>query len=107
MLSRKDEKSEVLKPIHFFPSSLSDSQRNYAAGQLEGWALVVAMRKWRVYLKAAPKVILITAHNPLRWLRRQRDSRHTFARRLMGVEEIPYEIRYRLVSQMPCLIISA
>ena len=67
-----------LQPIDFFSSSLSASQRNYSAGQLEAWALIAAVRKWRVYLRPAPKVEIITDHNPLRWLREQRDPRHTY-----------------------------
>ena len=47
------------------------------------------------YLRASPKIYLITDHNPLQWLRKQRDPRHTFARWLMELEELPYQILYR------------
>ena len=79
VLSQKDKRTGQLRPIDYFSSSLSPAQRNYSAGQLEAWALVAACRKWNVYLRGSEKVELITDHNPLRWLRKQRDPRHTFA----------------------------
>ena len=52
VLSQLDESTGKLRPIQFFSSSLSSTQKNYSAGQLEAWALVAATRKWSVYLKA-------------------------------------------------------
>ena len=77
VLSQEDRKSGNLKPVCYFSSVLSASQENYSAGQLEAWALVAATRKWGIYLKATQKVFLLTDHNPLKWLRNQRDPRHT------------------------------
>ena len=95
VLSQRDDRTDQLRPISFFSSALSSAQKNYSAGQLEAWALVAATRKWGLYLKSAPEVTLITDHNPLQWLRKQKDPRHTFARWLMELEEIPYNIQYR------------
>ena len=94
-MSQRNDKTGKLHPIDFFSSSLSPSQRNYSAGQLETWGLVEAVRKWNTYLRAAPTVELITDHNPLHWLREQKDPRHTYARWLLELEEIPYVISYR------------
>ena len=80
VLSQRDESTGQLRPIDYFSSSLSPSQRNYSAGLLEAWGLVAACRKWSVYLRGSEKVELITDHNPLLWLRNQQDPRHTFAR---------------------------
>ena len=57
--------------------------------------LVSAVRKWAVYLKAAPEVVFLTDHNALKWMRRQKDPRHTMARWLLELEELPYRIEYR------------
>ena len=38
---------------------------------------------------------MITDHNPLRWLREQKYPRHTFARWLLELEDIPYKIVFR------------
>ena len=94
VLSQKNEHTGHLRPIDYFSSSLSPAQRNYSAGQLEAWALGngTSCRKWNVYLRGSEKVELITDHNPLLWLRNQRDPRHTFARWILELEEYNYEI---------------
>ena len=97
--------------IEFYSSALSPSQRNYSAGELEAWAIVAALRKCRVYLQAACKVIIITDHNSLTWLRRQKDPRNKYARWIMELESYNYEILYRkgvengaadFLSRTPC-----
>ena len=95
VLSQLDENTGKLRPIHFFSSSLSPSQRNYSACQLEAWSLVAATRKWSVYLKGAPGVTLLTDHCPLQWLKQQKDPKHTYARWLMELQELPFIIEYR------------
>ena len=95
VLSQLDEKTGKLRPIQYFSSSLSPSQKNYSAGQLEAWALVAATRKWSVYLKGAAGITLLTDHCPLQWLKQQRDPKHTYARWLMELQELPFKIGYR------------
>ena len=56
---------------------------------------MAACRKWRTYLRGADKVQLMTDHNPLRWMRDQRNPRHTFAQWIMELEKYKYEIIYR------------
>ena len=74
------------QPIGFFSAGLTPEQRRYAAGELEAWAIVAAVRKWRTYLRAATKIVIVTDHNPLAWLRRQKDPRNKFARQLLELE---------------------
>ena len=95
VLSQLDEETGILRPIQYFSSSLNSSQKNYSAGQLEAWALVAAARKWSVYLKGATEVTFLTDHCPLQWLKQQRDPKHTYARWLMELQELPFKIRYR------------
>ena len=95
VLSQRDTKTGRLRPISYFSSSLSSSQRNYSAGQLEAWAIVLAARKWSVFLRAAPEAIFLTDHCPLQWLKNQKDPRHTYARWVIELEELPYRIEYR------------
>ena len=95
VLSQNNKYTGSLQPISYFSSGLTESQKLYSAGQLEAWALVAASRKWDLYLKAAPKVILVTDYCPLQWLRRQKDPRHQFARWLLELETIPYTITFR------------
>ena len=83
------------KPIAFFSSKLSMTQRNYSASELEAWAIVAASRKWRKYLDAAEKVVFLSDHNSLQWMRRQRNPRGKFARWIMELDSLNYEIQYR------------
>ena len=57
--------------------------------------MIAASRKWKKYLQAATKVYLVTDHNPLVWLRRQADPRHKFARWIMELESLIYEVVYK------------
>ena len=51
--------------LEFCSSKLNDAQRKYSAGELETYAVVAALRKWKVYLQAASRVVIITDHHPL------------------------------------------
>ena len=82
-------------PNRFLLLFSQSKSTNYSAGQLEAWAIVTAVRKWNIYLRAGSKVELVTDHNPLRWMRQQKDTKHTYARWLLELEEIPYVISYR------------
>ena len=93
VLLQKDEESK-LRPIAFFSSGLTESQKRYCAGELECWALIAASRKFRKYLQAASKIYFISDHNPLCWLRKQRDPRHKFAQWIQELESFNYEVRY-------------
>ena len=55
----------------------------------------MASRKWRKYLEAAPGITILSDHNPLVWMRHQRDPRGKFARWLIELEGLRYEIQYR------------
>ena len=93
ILSQKDRLGK-LRPLGYSSSGLTKAQRNYSAGELECWALIAASRKWRDYLHAASKVVFVSDHNPLCWLRRQKDPRGKFSRWVQELEAVEYEIRY-------------
>ena len=95
VLSQRDPATSKFRPICYYSSSLSPSQKSYSAGQLEAWALVSAARKWSVYLRAASEVVFLTDHCPLQWLRSQKDPRHTYARWILELESLPYRVEYR------------
>ena len=94
-LSQQDSDDKVLKPIGYFSSSLDVHQRNYSAGERECWPIIAATRKWRTYCRAASKLNIITDHHPLKWLREQKDPRGKYARWILELEELPYEIQPR------------
>ena len=93
VLSQLDNDNR-LRPLAYFSTGLNQSQRKYSAGEVECWALIAVSRKFRDYLKAACKTIFLSDHNPLQWLRKQRDPRNKFARWILELEELDYEIRY-------------
>ena len=88
-----------MRPISFFSSQLNESQKRYSAGEQEAWAIVAASSKWRKYLEAAPGITILSDHNPLVWMRHQRDPRGKFARWLIELEGLSYEIQYRKGSE--------
>ena len=90
-----DERTGKVRPIEYFSSSLSPSQRNYSAGQLEAWAAIAAIRKWAVYLKGAIGIVLHTDHCPLKWILAQEDPKPTFTRWLMELQGMPLRIETR------------
>ena len=94
ILSQEDAGGR-LRPLAFFSSGLTATQQNYSASEIECWAMISATRKWSVYVNAAPKVFLISDHNPLTWLRRQRDPRRKFARWITELESLNYTVVYR------------
>ena len=91
----QQEKDGARVPVEFFSAGLTPAQRRYAPGELEAWAIVAAVRKWRTYLRAATRIVIVTDHSPLTWLRRQKDPRNKFARWLLELEAYDYEIEYR------------
>ena len=90
VLSQNDMNTGKLLPIRYHSSALSDSQKNYSAGQSEAWALVAAARKWAVYISGASEVVFVTDHWSLQWLRRQRDPRHTYPRWILELKGLPH-----------------
>ena len=88
------KETEELRPIAYFSSGLTESQKKHSAGELECLALIAASRKFRKYLQAANKVHFISDHNPLCWLCRQKDPRHKFARWIQELESFDYEVQY-------------
>ena len=72
VLAQDNEQGQV-KPLAFFSSALNPAQQKYSVGEREAWAIVAAARKWQKYLHAAVEVVIWTDHNPMVWLRSQRD----------------------------------
>ena len=64
MLAQKE--GDVLVPVAFCHHALSPAERKYDTTEKELLAVVLACRKWRIYLDQP--FDLITDHNALRWL---------------------------------------
>lgn len=83
----------MLHPVAYFSDSVNKSQRNWAPTTKEAFALILAVRHWYVYL-AGNHFVLNSDHNPLVYLRDQKDPRGKFGRWIMELEEFDYEINY-------------
>ena len=77
---------------HIFSSKLSKTLRNYSTTELEAWAVAATYRKFRKYLEAADRVVVISDHNFLQWMRTQPDPRGKFSRWIMELEPLQYEV---------------
>ena len=64
------------------------------AGELECWALVASSWKFQKYMQAAPGVRFMSDHNPLVWLKKQRDTRGKFTRWVQELELLNYQVDY-------------
>ena len=82
-----------LHPVAYFSTALQKSQQNWSATTKEAFALVLAVRHWNVYL-AGTKFTLNSDHNPLTFLRTQKDPRGKIGRWISELEEFDYTIRY-------------
>ena len=80
-------------PVAYFSTALQKSQQNWSATTKESFALVMAVRHWHVYLAGRP-FVLKTDHNPLVFLRSQKDPRGKIGRWINELEEFDYKIQY-------------
>ena len=92
VLSQLDD-HEQLHPIAYFSTALQPSQQNWSATTKEAFALVLAVRHWHVYL-AGTRFVLNSDHNPLTFLRSQKDSRGKIGRWVNELEEFDYVVQY-------------
>ena len=100
-MSQCDDEGKI-HPIAYFSSGLTYEQKKYAAGELECWAVIAATRKFSKYLPAAPHVKILTDHNPLVWLKKQKDPRGKFTRWILELESINYLIDYIRGTENAC-----
>ncbi len=92
VLSQMGSDSKI-HPVAYFSDTVQKSQKGWAPVTKEAFALILAIRHWYVYL-AGNHFILHSDHNPLVYLREQKDPRGKFGRWIMEMEEYDYEIRY-------------
>ena len=82
-----------LHPIAYYSTAFTKAQQNYAPTTAKASALVLAVRHWYVYL-AGTTFVLNSDHNPLVYLRAQKDPRGKFGRWIAELEEYDYTVKY-------------
>ena len=94
VLMQKGDNGET-RILGYHSSTLDAAQKRYCATEMECWAAISAMRKFHVYVKGAPQVFLISDHEPLQWLRKQKDPRGKFARWILELEQYNYVFNHK------------
>ena len=82
-----------MHPVAYFSDSVKASQKGWAPTTKEAFTLVLAVRHWYVYLSGT-RFILNSDHNPLVYLRSQKDPRGKFSRWVLELEEFDYVVKY-------------
>ena len=83
----------VLHPVGYFSDAVQKSQKSWSPTTKEAFAMVLAVRHWYVYL-AGKHFTLNSDHNPLVYMRNQKDPRGKFARWILELEEYDYTVKY-------------
>ena len=86
-------RDQHLHPVGYFSDAVQKSQNGWAPTTKEAFALILAVRHWRVYL-AGISFTLNSDHNPLVHMREQKDPRGKFARWITELEEFDYTVKY-------------
>jgi hypothetical protein len=83
----------LLHPVGYFSDAVQKSQKSWAPTTKEAFAMVLGVRHWYVYL-AGQHFTLNSDHNPLVYMRTQKDPRGKFARWILELEEYDYTVKY-------------
>lgn len=92
VLFQKTEEGED-HPICFFSQKLNGAQRNYSVTELECFAAVLSVKKFRAYIEGHPFTI-ITDHSSLKWLMNQRDLSGRLARWSLKLQGFDFNIEH-------------
>ena len=90
----------VSRPVGFFSSSLSRTQRNYSATDRECLAIVEAIRHFDIFLAGA-EFTVCTDHRPLTYLQSLKEPRGRLARWLLFLNSYQFKIQYKPGSEIP------
>ena len=81
-------------PIAFMSQKLNAAQRNYSVTELECFAAVLGIKKFRAYVEGAPFKV-VTDHASLKWLMTQKDLSGRLARWSLKLQGFDFSIEYR------------
>ena len=84
-----------LLPCAYFSRSLTDSERNYDARELECYGVLLAFEKWRHHLWGyASECRVLTDHKSLEYLRTQKEISGRIARWCLRLSEYNFQVSY-------------
>lgn len=95
MLANKSADGTSLEPIGFFHHALSVHEKRYCATDKELLAIVLSIKRFRVYL--CKKFTLITDHKPLKWLNSLdiNDEKGKRARWMEFLQQYEFDIQHK------------
>ena len=91
VLYQLGEKGEKF-PLAYHSKTLNSTERKWSATEKEFFGIISASRKWATY--CSNLVVFHTDHQPLKFIRKQKDPRGKFARWLMELENYDYRVEY-------------
>ena len=91
VLYQLGEKGEQF-PLAYHSRTLNSTERKWSATEKELFGIISASRKWATY--CSNPVVFHTDHQPLKFIRKQKDPRGKFARWLMELENFDYRVEY-------------
>lgn len=81
-------------PIAFMSKKLNAAQRNYSVTELECYAAVLSVKKFRPYIEGM-KFTIVTDHASLKWLMSQKDLGGRLARWSLKLQAFDFSIEHR------------
>lgn len=79
-------------PLAYHSKTLDKTEKNWSATEKELFGIVSASRKWAPY--CSNRVTFHTDHQPLKYIRKQKDPRGKLARWLVELENFDYRVEY-------------
>ena len=79
-------------PLAYHSKTLNDTEKKWSATDKEMFGIISALRKWSPYCSGC--TVFHTDHQPLKYVRKQKDPRGKMARWLMELENYDYRIEY-------------
>jgi len=86
------------RPIAFLSQKLNAAQRNYSVTELECYAAVLSVKKFRAYIEGY-EFTIITDHASLQWLMSQKELSGRLARWSLKLQAFNFRIRHKKGSQ--------
>ena len=81
-------------PIAYMSQKLNSAQRNYSVTELECFAAVLGVKKFRAYIEGT-RFKVVTDHASLKWLMGQKDLSGRLARWSLKLQAFDFDIEYR------------